>query len=376
MSSRKRPRATQRATGTGAVRKLPSGRWQARWRDEDGKLHPAPVTFDTKQDAGTWLDRSDLAAVPAERPDPTLREFASTFMAERELKPRTRADYTVLLDGRILPDLGDLRLSRITPHKVHAWHATLPADTPTLRARTYGLLRTVMIAAWQRDLIAANPCRVRGAGKVKSKHMAKPATLAELDKLSAAMPEPYRAMIPLGAWCALRYGEATELRRGDIDLKAAVAHIRRGVVRVGPEHIVGTPKSHAGVRDVSIPPHVVPVLADHLSRHVGPEPGALLFPSAQGRHLSSSSFYTMYWPARTAAGRPDLHFHDLRHTGLTLAAATGATLADLMARAGHSTPAAALVYQHSAADRDRAIAEALSGFAGDNVVTLSRKGAG
>jgi len=64
--------------------------------------------------------------------------------------------------------------------------------------------------------------------------------------------------------------------------------------------------------------------------------------------------------ARAAAGRPDLHFHDLRHTGAVLAAQTGATLAELMARLGHSTPGAAMRYQHAAAGRDKAIAEALS----------------
>ena len=63
------------------------------------------------------------------------------------------------------------------------------------------------------------------------------------------------------------------------------------------------------------------------------------------------------------AGRPDLRFHDLRHTGAVLAAQTGATLAELMGRLGHSTPGAAMRYQHAAADRDKAIAEALSRLA-------------
>ena len=80
-----------------------------------------------------------------------------------------------------------------------------------------------------------------------------------------------------------------------------------------------------------------------------------------------------HYPARQAAGRPDLRFHDPRHTGLTLAAATGATLADLMARAGHSTTSAAMTYQHSVADRDAAIAEALSGFAPAKVIPLKRR---
>ena len=55
-----------------------------------------------------------------------------------------------------------------------------------------------------------------------------------------------------------------------------------------------------------------------------------------------------------------LHFHDLRHTGNTLAARTGTSLRDLMARMGHDSPQAALIYQHATAQADRAIADALS----------------
>src|SRR5665811_83774 len=66
------------------------------------------------------------------------------------------------------------------------------------------------------------------------------------------------------------------------------------------------------------------------------------------------------YPARNAAGREDLRWHDLRHTGAVLAAQTGATLAELMGRLGHSTPAAAMRYQHAARDRDTEIAKALS----------------
>jgi integrase len=49
-----------------------------------------------------------------------------------------------------------------------------------------------------------------------------------------------------------------------------------------------------------------------------------------------------------AIGAPGLHFHDLRHTGNTLASrAPGASLRDVMARMGHDSPRAALIYQHA-----------------------------
>ena len=64
--------------------------------------------------------------------------------------------------------------------------------------------------------------------------------------------------------------------------------------------------------------------------------------------------------AHDGAGRPDLRFHDLRHTGAVLAAQSGATLAELMHRLGHTTPAAAMRYQHAATERDREIAHRMS----------------
>ncbi len=76
--------------------------------------------------------------------------------------------------------------------------------------------------------------------------------------------------------------------------------------------------------------------------------------------MAPSTLYKVFYPAREAAGRKDLRWHDLRHTGAVLAAQTGATLAELMGRLGHTTPGAAMRYQHAAADRDAEIARRLS----------------
>ena len=136
------------------------------------------------------------------------------------------------------------------------------------------------------------------------------------------------------------------------------------MVRTDDGPVVKGPKTEAGKRDVNIPPHLMPAVHDHLIEHTAPRPDALLFPAVHGGHLNPATLRRAYHPAREAAGRPDLRFHDLRHTGAVLAAATGATLAELMARLGHSTVSAAMRYQHAAADRDKAIAAALSGLAG------------
>jgi integrase len=88
----------------------------------------------------------------------------------------------------------------------------------------------------------------------------------------------------------------------------------------------------------------------------------LIFTGAKGAVLRRSGFQTQcrWSDSVTQAGLPGFHFHDLRHTGNTLAADTGASLADLMARMGHGSARAAMIYQHATKQRDKTIADALS----------------
>ena len=72
-----------------------------------------------------------------------------------------------------------------------------------------------------------------------------------------------------------------------------------------------------------------------------------------------SNFNKVWKRALEKVGASGLHLHDLRHTGATYAADTGATTRELMKRLGHSSPRAALIYQHARDERDQAIAEGL-----------------
>jgi integrase len=312
---------------------------------------------------GVWAERD--AAPAKSKPELTLAEYAEQFMAHRDLKPRTRLQYRSILDRAILPHLGALPIGAITADDVKAWYyKKLDAATPTWRSQCYGLLRTICGEAVRDGKASAQPCNIRGAGSVKRAANIRPATMDELAKIIDAMPEQYRAMVILAAWCAIRFGELTELRRSDVDIDGGVIRLRRAVVHVEGEFITGDPKTAAGNRDVTIPPHVMAAVSDHMIDHVGQAADALLFPSVNGGHLNQSTFTRWFYPARAGAGRPDLRFHDLRHhTGAVMAAQAGATLADLMGRLGHTTPQAAMRYQHTSAERDRTLAARLSELA-------------
>ncbi len=209
------------------------------------------------------------------------------------------------------------------------------------------------------ELIARSPCRLEGAGKEPETE--RPiATLAELEMLGA-MPRRFQAIVLLAARCRLRKGELCALRRRDIDLMRGALTIAQNLQQLRDGRmIVKQPKSAAGQRTVAIPPPLLPMLAAHLDTYTGASANALVFTGEKGGPLRPHVLQKHWARARLASGRPELHLHNLRHTGNTWAAATGASTRELMARMGHSTPDAALRYQHATEERDRVIAEALA----------------
>jgi integrase len=360
----------------GTIRKLPSGRYQAQYTTPARRRVPAPHTFAARIDAEGWLHQRRVErdagtwnpAATAKPAKVTFGDYSSTWLAGRHvagrpIKTRTREHYAAILDAHLLPVFGSKPLGSITPADVREWHSTTLVDKPTMRSHAYSLLRTVMASAVADELIDANPCRIVGAGRTKRVHTIRPASVPELGALAAAMPDKLQLMVTLASWCALRFGELVELRRGDVDLSAEVVRIRRGAVRTTEGYVTTSPKTDAGSRDVDIPPHIIPLIENHIAKYVGVERDSLLFPAESGGHLQPSTLYRHWYRARDVAGRLDLRFHDLRHSGAVLAAATGATLAELMARLGHSSPQAAMRYQHVAAGRGREVAALMSKLA-------------
>lgn len=172
----------------------------------------------------------------------------------------------------------------------------------------------------------------------------------------------FYALVLLATFASLRWGEATALRRSDVDLEAGTVRIRAAYVeRSTGEMLLGPPKSKAGRRVVGIPAAIIPELAAHLAIYVKDEPGALLFPGVKGGPIRRGNFNKMSaWPHAVASlGMPGLHFHDLRHTGNQSGGNSGARLRDLMARMGHDSERAAMIYQHVARGADKAITDAI-----------------
>jgi integrase len=167
-----------------------------------------------------------------------------------------------------------------------------------------------------------------------------------------------RALILLAAFTSLRWGELAALTPKDIDLTACTVRVTRQLNRHGAGYSFGPPKSRAGRRVVAFPKLIVPDLRKHLD--VLPDGGMLIFTSPNGMPLSNTNFRRRVWlPALKTVGLSDIHIHDLQHTGNQFTANAGANPRELMAQMGHDSPRAALIYLHSSAERQRALADAV-----------------
>ena len=285
-------------------------------------------------------------------------DYAAAWLDMRvDLAERTVELYRWLLHRHIQSTFGAVPLGSISPHAVRAWHSGIAKEHPTTAAKAYRLLSSILRTAVSDEILPKDPCQVRGAAVEKAPE--RPiASIAEVDALAQAMPEQLRIAVYLAAWCQLRRGEIRGLRRKDIDLAAGKLSVRvTKTTAMSGRTIVKEPKTRAGSRTIAVPAQIVDLLAAHLERFVPESPEADLV-DASNRAVSYA-----WHKARIAIGRPDLRFHDLRHSGLTWSAATGASVAELMRRAGHASQAAALRYQHATDDRDRVLADALAGLA-------------
>ena len=357
----------------GRVRKLPSGRWQARYPGPDGKDHPAPHTFARKRDAEQWLAVKEADLKRGDWLDPAagaipFGEYAAEWVEERaasgDLSPKTVQLYEVLLRLHLSPTFGEMPIGDIREEHVRKWRAARlkagpksdPPFGPVTVAKGYRLLRAVLNTAVRDKRIKENPCRIPGAGKESSGE--RPVlSVAEVFRIADAITPRYRALVLLATFGSLRWGELAGLRRRNLDLDNATVRVDETVYELG-SLVKGTPKSEASRRTVVIPDLIIPDLRKHLETYAQPGPNGFVFVGVRGGQLRRSNFSKPWAKALEKAGLPvgEIHLHDLRHTGNTYAAESGASLAELMNRMGNSTTRAAQVYLHARRERDREIA--------------------
>ena len=240
-------------------------------------------------------------------------------------------------------------------------------------------MSAVCTAAVEDGYLTEHPVRMRPGTKARRRSRGEQRravqiiSLEVLLSLAAAMPAPYGLAALLTTFAGLRGGEVFALAGEHLEYgpDGIVSRVRveRALIEIsGQPSIFGPPKTEAGVRSVAIPRQIGELLAEH-HRSLGLHAAGLLFTTRTGSLVTTDRRSRVLASARTKVpGAEHLTWHGLRHTGLTLAASVpGTTIRNIMDRGGHSTPRAALIYQHTAANVDEQIAEGLA-----NILDLHR----
>jgi integrase len=355
----------------GSVRRRESGRWQVRYRGPDGRMRSAPQTFTRKAEAERYLSLVEVQLARGDWTDPArakvlVHDYAVQWLDQRPgLRPRTVDLYRSLLRLHIDPMLGEIPLGKLDTPTIREWRAKLLASgvSTTTAAKAYRLLRAVLMTAVREDrILPRNPCQIRGADREQARE--RPVlSVAQVVALADAVPPRFRAMILLTTFASLRFGEVSALQRRDIDLDSETVRVRRTFSEVpGRGLLVGPPKSAAGARVVTVPGVVMAAVSEHLDEYVDEAPASLVFTGPKGAPMRRGNVRkALRWTdALAAAGLSGVRLHDLRHTGNTLAARSGVSTRDLMARMGHDSVRAALIYQHATLEADARIAAALN----------------
>jgi integrase len=350
----------------GSVRRLPSGRFQARYRHPvTGIEHTAPYTFRTATEADDYLAEVRVDIDRGAWRDPklgmmTFAEWAEEYMTGTQKRATTTATNRAGLKNHLVPAFGHMSMASIRPLDIRRFVEGMQVNgyAPSTIRTVYALLRAVMNAAVSDEVILRSPCKT--STPKDSKTQMRVVTSDELRALAEAIQVEFRPMIYLAGVMGLRWSEVAGLRVGRLDLLGRTISIVETAAQVGG---FTPPKTASSRRTLTLPSFLLEMLAEHLARRglTRADPESLVFVAPRGGRLHASTWSRRYWiPATKMAGMPGFHFHWLRHTSVALMVEANAHPRVIQHRLGHSSWSTTMdTYGHFFATADDGVTDRL-----------------
>lgn len=319
-------------------------RYRVRYRDPSGRQRSR--SFVRKVDAQAYKSTVEADLVRGEWSDPRLAQirfgdFARGWLSMKiaAITPKTLEGYEGLLREKILPRFERSPVGRITTLDIKSWVSDLSASGISARRvrLAYGLLRAILNGAVDAEYIQRSPCRgVDNLPKVLESDM-QIWTVSEVAAIAGAIPARYRALVYVGAYMGLRWGELAGLRRRSIDFLRDRIEISEALTQAYGEVRFGPTKTHQR-GTLTLPSFLRDILEQHLRIFVDASPDALVFTSAHGKPLRHQNFIRRAWaPALKTASLPYAGIHSLRHTCASLLIDQGLHYKDVQAHLRHKT---------------------------------------
>lgn len=344
-------------------------RWQVRYRDADGvqrkenfaKRPPADARaaeVETDLNRGHYVDPGEQRI--------TFREYAESWRQAQPHRPGTAKDVEQALRCYAYPAFGSRRLSSIRASTVQAWATGMVKTgglSPSTARKNFQKVKAVFNAAARDGIIQRSPCSGVRTTEVPHAEIV-PLTREQVERLAAALPERYRALVVLGIGSGLRPGELFGLEVRHVNFLRRTVKVEQQLQQTAGHGVyVCDPKTKRSYRTVPVSRTVLEALTQHLQAYpAGPDEH--LFRMDRGGPIIRTAFFGHVWrPSVERAGLPTgTRMHDMRHTYASLLIAHGRGPKTVAARLGDSVAVAMKVYAHLWPDEDEDTRDAVEGF--------------
>jgi integrase len=294
-------------------------------------------------------------------PQQTVKQYLEHWL-ENVHKPTIRVGsylvYRTILNNHILPQLGHIKLNKLTPEQVESLYTKKLKEglAPKTIAGIHGLLHKALDNAVRRGLIARNVCDVISPPRV-TRHEITVLTEEQAKRLlEVAHGHRFEALLTVALTTGMRKGELLALRWQDIDFANRSVHIRRSVNRFPGFGIVeNEPKTTASRRKIVLPQFVLEVLKQHKTYQDEARQKAgtawqdhdLVFCNTIGGFQDVKHLRLSFKRLLKEAGLPEIRFHDLRHSAATILLSMGVNVKVIQELLGHSQISMTLgIYSH------------------------------
>lgn len=367
-------------------RGYPNGRrkWYTETKRYPSTMTRAAMLRQAELDKALFVAKVEQGEV-VEETNVRLEDFAKDWIADNKgnWSAYTTAHYQDLLNSRILPAMGRMKLSRVTPSTIQRFYRELQqpgARKDGLKDRGLSgktiheyhvILSGIFKHALRLQLVATNPVERVTPPKISTPERAyytPEQARAMLDALEAA-PLSRRAGVCLALFGGLRLGEIAGLEWKHLDFDHNCVHIRQASKYVpGMGVITKEPKTRSGRRTVDLPQEIMDLLKAHRIEQarqrlaMGPlwVDTDRVFTQDNGKGVFPDSL-SQWWRAFLEDnGLPHIRFHDIRHTCATLLLANGIDMKTVSVRLGHSKVSTTMdIYAHALESKNRESADRL-----------------
>lgn len=379
------PAKKRRDAGSGTIRQRKDGMWEGRYtvgyHPETGKQLTRSVYAKTKREVRDKLNKTLTEIKEGTYLEPTtmtVGQWLDTWLKEYKIniRPETKASYEMHIRIHLKPDLGRIRLNKLTTHQIQLLYNKLINErglSPKTVKNVHGALHAALEQAKINGYLRINPSEGTTLPKIEKEEV----KTMDIDDVSAFLQaikgDPYELPLFVDLFTGLRQGELLGLTWDCVDFEKGTLLINKQHNRAkGEKEYHFSPLKNSRPRCLTPASAVMDALREQKQRQKEWAEAAgsawdnrenLVFTTELGRYINNKTLWMNFKRIAKELGMEELRFHDLRHTFSVNSLQAGDDIKTVQENLGHATAAFTLsTYAHATPGMKRESANRMDAF--------------